>query len=345
MPITRLVRLMFALAVFCLALEAHAPDPRTSQPFASVLVVCGYDAALLPDMTTMGAASCTNGFCLGAHTNARTKYLRSNSRFTGKERDAETGLDYFGARYMSAAQGRFTSPDLPFADQHAEDPQSWNLYSYVRNNPLRYTDPTGRCLRPNETLQSCGDYLLGGLKTIANIPSDTVNLPNRLANVLITPFTDFGFQDLVPTTFQPSNADQAQGMEAMGVALVATPLAEAAAGKAVQVIGTGAVVESGANATKTGVQANKLAGDAFRDQVAAGLSAEGRGVQTEVYKKTPFGGRRIDIEVSDRPGGTTLGGIEAKAGGSPYKPSQRAKDEYLRRQGYPVNVVREPKKR
>ena len=35
------------------------------------------------------------------------------SAFTGKERDAETGLDYFGARYMSAAQGRFTSPDLP----------------------------------------------------------------------------------------------------------------------------------------------------------------------------------------------------------------------------------------
>ena len=50
-------------------------------------------------------------------------------RFTGKERDAETGLDYFGARYMSSAQGRFTSPDKPFADQTALDPQSWNLYS------------------------------------------------------------------------------------------------------------------------------------------------------------------------------------------------------------------------
>ena len=51
-------------------------------------------------------------------------------KFTGKERDAETGLDYFGARYDSGVQGRFTSPDKPFADQHAEDPQSWNLYSY-----------------------------------------------------------------------------------------------------------------------------------------------------------------------------------------------------------------------
>lgn len=63
--------------------------------------------------------------------------------FTGNERDAETGLDYFGARYFSGAQGRFTSPDEPLIDQFPEDPQSWNLYSYVRNNPLICTDPTG----------------------------------------------------------------------------------------------------------------------------------------------------------------------------------------------------------
>ena len=56
----------------------------------------------------------------------------------------ETGLDYFGARYFSGVQGRFTSPDEPLLDQYPEDPQSWNLYNYVRNNPLRNTDPTGR---------------------------------------------------------------------------------------------------------------------------------------------------------------------------------------------------------
>jgi RHS repeat-associated protein len=70
------------------------------------------------------------------------------TRFTGKERDGETGLDYFGARYMSSAQGRFMSPEAPFADQKPEDPQSWNLYGYVRNNPLRFIDPTGRCSAP-----------------------------------------------------------------------------------------------------------------------------------------------------------------------------------------------------
>jgi RHS repeat-associated protein len=65
-------------------------------------------------------------------------------QFTGKERDAESGLDYFGARYYGSALGRFTSADIPFADQDEYDPQSWNLYSYVRNNPLRNIDPDGR---------------------------------------------------------------------------------------------------------------------------------------------------------------------------------------------------------
>jgi RHS repeat-associated protein len=64
-------------------------------------------------------------------------------KFTGKERDTESGLDYFGARYYSPQQGRFTSPDEPLADQDPADPQSWSLYSYARNNPLRYIDPSG----------------------------------------------------------------------------------------------------------------------------------------------------------------------------------------------------------
>ncbi len=58
----------------------------------------------------------------------------------------ETGLDYFGARYFSGAQGRFTSPDPPLLDQHIEDPQSWNLYTYARNNPLRFIDPSGNAV-------------------------------------------------------------------------------------------------------------------------------------------------------------------------------------------------------
>jgi RHS repeat-associated protein len=82
-------------------------------------------------------------------------------KFTGKERDAETGMDFFLARYYSSPQGRFTSQDefkggivdaftgqdietntaLPYAD--ITDPQTLNKYTYVRNSPLRYTDPDG----------------------------------------------------------------------------------------------------------------------------------------------------------------------------------------------------------
>jgi RHS repeat-associated protein len=64
-------------------------------------------------------------------------------RFTQKERDNESGLDYFLARYYSSAQGRFTSVDPSMTSARAIHPQSWNRYSYTINNPLRYTDPTG----------------------------------------------------------------------------------------------------------------------------------------------------------------------------------------------------------
>lgn len=69
-------------------------------------------------------------------------------KFTGKERDQESGLDYFGARYYSSSLGRFLTPDwaaaptaVPYAD--FGNPQSLNLYGYVKNNPLNATDLDG----------------------------------------------------------------------------------------------------------------------------------------------------------------------------------------------------------
>jgi RHS repeat-associated protein len=68
--------------------------------------------------------------------------------FTGKERDNESGLDYFGARYYASNMGRFMSPDwskYPAAVPYSSlgDPQTLNLYSYVGNNPLRRVDRDG----------------------------------------------------------------------------------------------------------------------------------------------------------------------------------------------------------
>jgi RHS repeat-associated protein len=64
-------------------------------------------------------------------------------KFTGSERDSETGLDLMGARYCSSAQGRFTTTDPLLASGNVGNPQSWNRYSYAFNNPMKYTDPTG----------------------------------------------------------------------------------------------------------------------------------------------------------------------------------------------------------
>jgi RHS repeat-associated protein len=66
-------------------------------------------------------------------------------KFTSKERDPETGLDYFGARYYGSKIGRFTTTDPVYTtEENTVDPQRWNRYAYARNNPLRYTDPDGR---------------------------------------------------------------------------------------------------------------------------------------------------------------------------------------------------------
>jgi RHS repeat-associated protein len=81
----------------------------------------------------------------------------TRQRFTGKERDAESNLDYFLARYYSGSQGRFTSPDPQNAGAIPEDPQSWNAYAYARNNPLLFTDPTGTKYRLCDNSGHCVD--------------------------------------------------------------------------------------------------------------------------------------------------------------------------------------------
>jgi len=69
---------------------------------------------------------------------------RTALRFTGKEHDAASGLDYFGARYDASNFGRFLSPDpIHIMKQKFVDPQQWNMYAYARNNPLSFLDPTG----------------------------------------------------------------------------------------------------------------------------------------------------------------------------------------------------------
>ncbi|HEX6159927.1 MAG TPA: RHS repeat-associated core domain-containing protein, partial [Thermoanaerobaculia bacterium] len=87
-------------------------------------------------------------------------------QFTSHERDLpESGrglvLDYMHARYYDGAGGRFLSVD-PGRDWNPSQPQSWNMYAYVRNNPMRYTDPTGRYICVGGDAAAC-NTIEGGI--------------------------------------------------------------------------------------------------------------------------------------------------------------------------------------
>jgi len=95
-----------------------------------------------------GPTVCNSTTALGLRGQAELNRVGSCS--TGKERDSESGNDYFGARYYASSMGRFLSPDwsakaepVPYA--RLDDPQSLNLYVYGGNNPLIHIDADGHC--------------------------------------------------------------------------------------------------------------------------------------------------------------------------------------------------------
>jgi RHS repeat-associated protein len=107
--------------------------------------------------------------------------LDNHYKFTGKERDQESGLDYFGARHYSNSLGRFITPDwsvtpvpVPYAD--LTNPQSLNQYAYVGGNPASKADPDGHCCDLKDIGDFIGsavnafssDHLGGGLRFTAN---------------------------------------------------------------------------------------------------------------------------------------------------------------------------------
>lgn len=92
--------------------------------------------------------------------------------FGSKERDPETGLDYFGARYYRADVGRFTTVDPVYTwQENLTDPQRWNRYAYARNNPLKYVDPNGRWI---ETLWDLANVAMGAKSAVDNFRSGNI---------------------------------------------------------------------------------------------------------------------------------------------------------------------------
>jgi RHS repeat-associated protein len=110
---------------------------------------------------------------LYAGTGARTTgwgYTGDSTRqkFTGYEADGETGLNFAQARYQSPGQGRFTSVDPLGASASVNDPQSFNRYSYVNNNPVNFVDPTGMALADIGVVQTTDPSLADTLQQKSN---------------------------------------------------------------------------------------------------------------------------------------------------------------------------------
>jgi len=131
-------------------------------------------------------------------------------KFTGKERDTESGLDYFGARYYGSNIGRWMSPDVVnVTEERMMNPSSTlNKYAYGANNPLKYVDPDGQDITifyeaANPFAGSPGHTMLlaydqsNGNSAVRSFGPDYANGATVLGTIPGTPGTDsFGFQNI-----------------------------------------------------------------------------------------------------------------------------------------------------
>ncbi|MDB4940249.1 MAG: hypothetical protein JWO40_674 [Candidatus Doudnabacteria bacterium] len=254
-------------------------------------------------------------------------------QYAGSELDTDSGLNYMNARYYDSIIGRFVSEDSAFlalgntsllmamigsdTQSYLADPQSLNSYSYGRNNPLLFRDPTGRW------------------SIAAAWNGAVINVGNNANNWYSSSSSAHWLMDhpLAPAIV---------GDAPLAVVDILAAIPTVAGISAWQRLQSESNTVS--EVPQANVLLNKAKGDAFRDTVANQLQNDGRLVQKEVTKDTFLGKRVIDIEVKDQKG-NLLGGVETKTGNSRYTPSQRAKDYYLKTfQNYIVNVIRDKDK-
>jgi RHS repeat-associated protein len=230
----------------------------------------------------------------------------TEQHFTGKERDTESGNDYFLARYYNSATGRFLSPDwsakedpVPYA--HLDDPQSLNLYSYVLNNPLAKPDLDGHGCPPD-----CGDPTL---------PTAVAPPPPSL----LDRFMDWNVKAL------NHPAVQAFLMFIPGIGPEAEAAGEIEAGAA-----------EGAAASPGSIGANAAQGKAFEDAVAADTAQTNSNMVQHVTMKTQSGVKTVmDVVSKDASGETVL--QEAKSSATArLTPAQKAAHPEIAKSGATV---------
>jgi RHS repeat-associated protein len=228
-------------------------------------------------------------------------------KFTGKERDTETGLDYFGGRYYSSPVARFTTVDPSMTiEENLLDPQRWNRYAYGRNNPLRYVDPDGR--DPKTVAYYQLSVAFG--KSLNNIWWLGINAPGH------NPTPEY----IAEHYMAPSSANERILMDVLDLGIT---LALAAGPKAFE----------GGTAAPRGGLGPVLKGQAGVERSIAAAEARGETVLgKEITIDTSAARTRIDLATRTAQGGLKL--IECKNGPcADLTANQRAAFPELRTQG------------
>jgi RHS repeat-associated protein len=249
-------------------------------------------------------------------------------KFTGKERDTETGLDYFGARYYSNGLGRWVSADwsatpvpVPYAD--FDDPQSLNLYGYVRGVPTLKADLDGHGWF-GDFGSGLWDGSVGPLVSMAAHPYNTVV---GIGSAVSHPYDTAKAMGhaAVETAKAVSHGDgKAIGLV---VATVAVAVVTGGAGEGAE------AAEAASKLSKVEQLAvNAANGKAAEAVMAETLKAEGNEILgQQVAVRTQQGLRKVDALAKDSAG--TLNNVEVKSGNATRNASQVAKDNEIATQG------------
>lgn len=210
--------------------------------------------------------------------------------FTGKERDAESGNDYFGARYYASTMGRWLSPDwaatataVPYAD--FGDPQSLNLYGYVRNNPLSHADADGHCCDElKQTLHDLGtaaqntlDHTMVGFLTLVLRPDQAASgAADSLKTAGIAYGTADGRAQMAEQMSDPSTARQVTFEAVMTGGIAVAP---GASGKGTQIESIGTITPN-APEVPTSIPAGPSARPTAAQQAAINQMGDAHGCST-----------------------------------------------------------------
>jgi len=229
-----------------------------------------------------------------------------NYKFTGKERDTESGLDNFGARYNASSLGRFMTPDWaakPTAVPYAMfgNPQSLNLYSYVNNNPTTTRDPDGHCLE-----DAC--VIEGGIVITAMAVSYLSSPPGQqMLHNAVNDISSIG--SAISGFFHPSNS----GQNAPPPATTPTNVSQGTPGTTATNVSTGTPAST---SQQGAVDTSAMESRSFSPGVKAGADAnaggkcEYCGVQTVPSQQsqagvtTPSNARQTDHYIPSSQGGS-----------------------------------------